>query len=235
MTACDDALRESPEYYDCPIINRLTFALLGGIMKPRFKSSWILAGLVAITAMFVDGRLATAGMSTGIYISKAGSTPIGDPSYEYLLEITVSATGADPLDAGGSVMVTNLTGISPGAPFYPAAGTTVPDWYGSVGTNSATFLYEGAPIDTTVTYSLGMFYVGPTVNNLSAPPTPVLGYTGNLNDGSPTNTGTVQVQYFATVPEPSSAILMFAGLGVITLIWVYDKRRRNRVSIAAAR
>lgn len=207
----------------------------GGTMNLRIKCTWILAGFAAMTAMLAgEGFVAAGTTSTGIIITKANSTPVNDPQYEYLFQITVFATPTDPLSNGSSLTITNLTGIVPGFPI--SAGSTVNGWYGTVGTQSATFIYfnQGAPpIEMTESYSLAEFFAGPV--NLSSPPTPIIGYTGSLDGGTVTNTGSVQVSYVpSAVPEPSSAILLFAACGTLSLIWLRSEQRRNHLRASTA-
>jgi hypothetical protein len=189
---------------------------------------WVVAGLSVTMAIFG----AEADVSAGIVITKAHSTPIGDPDYEYLLGITISASPNQPFYAGSYLQITGLIGIGLGDPADSVAGSTVADWMGVPGTNSVTFYYQSpssdpvAPtIETDVTYAFGAFYVGPTVQFAPSAigPEPLITYTGydNTPSGYVTNTGTITVTYVAgVIPEPSSIVLLMAGAGAIPLLWL---------------
>ena len=186
-------------------------------MKPRIKGSWT-AGLIAITAMLMIDQVAMAG---GIIINQANSTPVGDPIYEYYLQISIVATAAQPLLTGGYITISGFVDL---ASFAGAAEPN--DWSSSnLTSTSLRFTYLGSEVDTTINYPLGAFRYGPTIE-LNTPPTPTLTYTGYLDPNGPaSNSGTIVVTYVA--PEPSSAVLLFAGLGaVVPLFLVYRKRRQ---------
>ena len=201
-------------------------------MRSRKQNSCMLAALSALAIMSVGERRVAAATtsvgSSGIIIGTAHSTQVGDPQYEYLFQITVYATGNDQLTAGSTIMVDNLTGLA-----NPPSGTGSPqNWFGNVtGPDTVEYVYTGPTISNTVVYSLGQFYVGPTdLPPNSSPPTPLITYTGVL-DGV-TNTGNIQVTY--VVPEPSSAILLGAGIGALTLLWAQGRKRHHQVKKSTA-
>jgi hypothetical protein len=207
----------------------------GGHMRPRIKSAWVLSGLIATMAMGV-GHTTQGG--AGIVITKAHSTNVGDPYYDYLFAITINASTApgDGFTAGSEIVITGLTGISTSN--GSAANSTIPDWFSAVPASpivgEVIYAYTGPTITSDTNYSLGSFYVGPT-NQYSvnaSPPTPTIDFTGygpSPGGGAPPpvlNTGNIGVTFVpSSVPEPSSAILLFGGCGIVSLILVARKAR----------
>lgn len=121
--------------------------VLGGKMKLRNQSLWLLAGLAVMILMSVGERhavAATVGTGTGLTITGAKATPVGDPQYEYSFDVMVTASQADPFTSGSSVVITGLNGISPANPLT-AAGTSETGWLASFGVGTATFVYYTPP------------------------------------------------------------------------------------------
>ena len=148
-------------------------------MKLRIKGAWIVAGSVAMAAMFLGQSVAQAAATkSGIFINMASSTPVGDPIFEYNLQITVDATTSDQLITGGYITVSGFTNLA------SFAGAAEPNGWSSsldLGTDTVRFTYtDSTPITDTQAYALGAFRVGPTIE-LSSPPTPLLTYEAFLD------------------------------------------------------
>ena len=186
-------------------------------MKLRMNGSWLLAGVVAVTATLCEDMA-----SAGVVITKATSTPIGDPAGTYFYEYNFAFTVTGPWVNGDYITITGLTGIDPAnnnAYDIDTAVGTATGWLGSYGATNGvgyvTFDYltpgnpnPDIPANSSVTYALGLFYVGPAVvvdSSAPTPPplTPMITSTGYNFGGTVISTPQmVSVTYVATaVPE----------------------------------
>jgi hypothetical protein len=198
------------------------------------KRSWISAILLAGVAMlFGQDRVQAA----GITVSKAHSTPIGDPLFEYYFAIDITASQGDQFVTNSYITISNLDGIYkvPGV----SAGTLLDDWYGQVtGTGTVKFTYIGSGISTDVNFDVSNFFAGLTTTfPANDPPTPMINYTGTAptgNGGTETiSSGSVQVTYVASiVPEPSSLVLLVSGASLAPVIWFRRRYRKSPMSSA---
>jgi hypothetical protein len=209
----------------------------GGNSMRRTSGNWIPAGLAALGVLFAGGREAQAG---GIVITTATTEQTGDPTFKYIF--TVELLAGSTLNNGGFFTVYDLPGI-------PATAlTSAPNisWGASIQLTgidppglkppddpaiyNVTWQWNGSspifPPPTSDT-PLGTFVVGSTTE-LPSPPTPTLTYAYFLNDGPPATTGMNTIQ--VTVPEPSSVILMLAGVGALPLAWLHRRRLGRRVA-----
>jgi len=196
-------------------------------MKRRSKSLWIVAALIALAVMLAGNGTATA----GIAVTMAQSTPVGDPLFEYYLQITVDGT-TTPITTGDYLEVSGFTFLTS---FSGAA--TANDWSSSdLNTNpsdgSVIFTYTGtSSIDSKLVYPTGDFRVGPT-SDISTPPTPILIYTAFTSTGTVIDSGSIQVNF--VVPEPSSLLLLSVGLGTLTMILLRQGRRFSGLKASAS-
>ena len=203
-------------------------------MRLKNQSSWLLAGMAAMIVLTVSERRAVAASvstGTGLTITGEKATPIGDPQYEYSFDITVTASLADPFTSGSSVVITGLNGISPANPLT-AAGTSEPGWLASFGVGTATFVYYTPPpapanpsITMDTTFTSGAFYVGLATTD---DPATSISYTSYDAGGNMLTSGTVTV---TLVPEPSSAVLILAGAGAISLGWLGNRYRARSKAV----
>lgn len=106
----------------------------------RQIKSWWRAGLAVMTATVGMNQVAmAAGGGGGIIITQANSSQVGDPIYEYYLQISVVATAAEPLLTGGYILVSGFEDL---ASFAGAGEPT--DWSSSNLTpTSVRFTYLG--------------------------------------------------------------------------------------------
>jgi PEP-CTERM motif len=98
---------------------------------------------------------------------------------------------------------------------------------GFIGTDNpalynVTWQWNGAQINPMPNdMDLGRFTIGTTIE-LSSPPSVALVYVGSLDGVTASNQGIVLVN----VPEPSSVVLLLAGVGTLPVFWLRERRRR---------
>jgi hypothetical protein len=202
-------------------------------MTLQMKSLRILAGIAALAVLMASGGEAHA---KGIAISSGRTQQTGDPMFNYIFDIDLLA--GSTLETGGFITVydipfvpnpltsqpslswgaaTQLLGITPkGTP------TTDPD---DPNIFNVTWQWNGAPIinNSSSDLDLGIFTFGSTIE-LSAPPSVTLLFVGSLDGVNFSNQGLVAIN---VIPEPSSVVLLFAGVGTLPLFWLGERRRRG--------
>jgi hypothetical protein len=203
-------------------------------MKPRMNGSWILAGVAAFAVVLASEHEAHA--KGGIIVTTGTTQQTGDPTYEYIF--TVDLLPNSTLLNGGFFTIYDLPALT------ASALTSQPNisWGSSVqllgNTPSGTIVTDDPTIynvtwqwngmtsitnpDSTDLF-LGTFIVGSTTE-LTSPPSGTLVYVGSLDGSTASNQGTVTLS--PAVPEPSSVILLLAGIGMLPMLWVPRRQRR---------
>jgi len=181
-------------------------------------------------ALFASAQSVQAG---GITITSASTVQTGDPTYEYVFTAILPA--GNTLPTGGYVTIYDLPDLTAGAL------TSQPNinWGSSVqllgitptdavvndnpSVYNVTWQWNGSPLvaPDTNELSLGTFIVGNTVE-LSSPPSAVVVYIATADGVTVSNQGMLAIN----TPEPSSAILLLAGVGAIPLFWLRNRRNR---------
>jgi hypothetical protein len=201
-------------------------------MTLQMKSLRILAGTAALAVLMASGGEAHA---KGITISSGTTQQTGDPMFSYIFEIDLLA--GSTLDTGGFITVYDI-------PFVPNPLTSQPNlsWgaatkllgitpLGTPATDpddpnifNVTWQWNGAPItnDSSSDLDLGTFTFG-TTTELPSPPSVTLLFVGSLDGVNFSNQGLVAIN---VVPEPSSVVLLLAGVGTLPLFWLRERRRR---------
>jgi hypothetical protein len=197
------------------------------------KSLRILAGIAALAVLMASGGEAHA---RGIAIKSGMTQQTGDPMYNYIFEIDLLA--GSTLERGGFITVYDI-------PFVPNPLTSQPNisWGAATpllgitpqGTPSTdpdnpnifnvTWQWNGsAPIinSSSSDLDLGTFTFGTTIE-LSSPPSVTLLFVGSLDGVNFSNQGFVEIN---VIPEPSSVVLLLAGVGTLPLFWLGERRRR---------
>jgi hypothetical protein len=201
-------------------------------MTLQMKSLRILAGIAALVVLMASGGEAHA---KGITIASGTTQQTGDPMFSYIFEIDLLA--GSTLETGGFITVYDI-------PFVPNPLTSQPNlsWgaetlllgktpQGTPSTDpdnpnifNVTWQWNGAPIvnNSSSDLDLGIFTFGSTIE-LSAPPSVTLLFVGSLDGVNFSNQGLVAIN---VIPEPSSVVLLFAGVGTLPLFWLGERRRR---------
>ena len=202
-------------------------------MTLRMKGSWVLSGIIALSALAVDWRDAQAG---AIIAKKGVSTPIGDPMFDYHFEIDLA--GHSTLLNGGFITVYDIPFLQlPPLTSQPPVWGEVTQDIGITPLNSpahvdnpnitnVTWIYNGQTIDNTTGNDivLGIFTIGRTVN-LDSPPSPTLLFIGSLDGVNFSNSGFVTVN---AVPEPSSVALLLVGVSTLPMVCLRNKKLAAR-------
>jgi hypothetical protein len=204
-------------------------------MTLRMKGSWVLSGLVALTALAVPvGDTQAKGI-----VAKSGMTSqIGDPMFDYIFQIDLLPNST--LSNGGFITVYDVPFLQgPPLTSQPSLWGESAQDIGITPLNSPphmddptvpniTWIYNGAAIDnnTNTDMVLGSFVVGRT-GELASAPSPTLLFIGSLDGTDYSNMGFVTVN---AVPEPSSVALLLVGVSTLPLVWLRNKRRATRLS-----
>ena len=189
------------------------------------------AGSTALNSISISGGLVQG--------SGGGS---GDPPYIYVFDVYLTSGFISPGATGFSTFtVDGLVGIDSnslpsatqpdlshpynGEFWQPSAINTFSTGSSTPGFNYASDLswsYTGGPTVTTVGFFLGQFTIETDYQNYvtGTPPVPIgstLDFSYSLDGGGSgnTGTGTIVVQNGYPTPEPSSIILMLAGLPLL--------------------
>jgi hypothetical protein len=204
-------------------------------MTLRMKGSWVLSGIVALSALAVPAGDAQAG---AIIAKKGGTSQIGDPMFDYNFEIDLVANST--LSNRGFITIYDIPFlVGPPLTNQPSLwGESVQD-IGITPNNSPahtddpsvpniTWIYNGPAIDNNTGNDmvLGTFTIGRT-GELSSPPSATLLFIGSLDGTNYSNMGFVTVN---VVPEPSSVALLLVGVSALPLVWLRNKRRATRVN-----
>jgi hypothetical protein len=227
-------------------------------MAPRMKTWLMLAGLCWLTAMFVGEREAQAGTVGAITITGGYKPGGGDPPYDYIFDVTLNAPdlntpGKNTFSSGNYFSIEGLPGVDNASthnePFNPpsvqwAGGAlntvTTPDppasapfasdftWNFLGNTVYSATTPQGGPVGASI--PLGQFTVQSTYDFPAGvvpfPSGTVLSYTYTYN-GETLGSGTFPI-ISLSVPEPTSAILLAAGAGVLPAFWLRERRRRQK-------
>ncbi len=201
-------------------------------MTIRKKSPWVVAVAAAFAVVMASTSQAHA--KGGIGISSGMTQQTGDPMYNYLFEIDLFA--GSTLLTGGFITVYDI-------PDVPNPLTSQPNitWgaetlktgktpngamvFDDPNIYNVTWQWNGAPIvnNSASNLNLGTFTFGTTIE-LSSPPSETLLYVGSLDGVNASNQGSIMVN---AVPEPSSVILLLAGIGMVPVLWLRQRRRRQ--------
>lgn len=226
-------------------------------MALSMKRLLMLAGVCSLAIMFAGEHQAQAGIATVGKITVSGTykpvTP--DPQYLYDFKISLNAPVPNPNGVGtntfsfnDSITFNGLPGVTSGslssAPPTMGSPPTVA-WAAAIDdlhtappdSSNITWTFLGSQTYSASTPAgpadgppgpsifLGEFQVLTTAN-LSAVPFPDGGtVTFSYTIDGVTTPG--QFQIFA-VPEPSSVILLAAGVGLLPVFWLRDRRRRQK-------
>jgi hypothetical protein len=210
-------------------------------MSRRVRGVSILAGLAVLGATLTGAGKARAGpipvVGNGIIVVSGSTTQTGDPIYEYVFDVHLSA--GFTLETNGFFTIYDLPALPPGA-FDVAPNKSWTFSEQTVGmtpsggslpftddptVENATWAWRGASITapSTSDLDLGTFIVGSTTE-LPSPPVVLLWWLGTVDGGVPVTLGRVGVN----VPEPSAVILLVLGVGAIPLFGLRRRRERRR-------
>jgi hypothetical protein len=212
-------------------------------MSRRIRGAATLAGLAVLGAALAGGGTARAGpipvVSKGIIVVSGMTLQTGDPRYEYIFDVHLSA--GLTLQPGGFFTMFDLPALPPGAlnrapnidwgfseqtlGLVPPGNYTLP-FTDDPKIENATWEWHGIPMMAPATQDLdlGTFIVGSTTE-VPSPPMPLLNWLGTVDGGVPVTLGKVQV---TSIPEPSAVILLAMGVGAIPLLWLRRRRGRSR-------
>ena len=212
-------------------------------MRRSMKSRWILAGLCSLTAMFMGVRVAEAGSMSAITITGGYKPGGGDPPYVYTVDFTLNppaTPGTNTFTTNDFVEISGLPGVNSGSTVvgpttdFPSVAWSLPQYNtfdtpgGSapfasdvteffLGTKQYQATNPGSPID------LGTFVITSSFGGFTEQPLPTgfeVSYTFSVD-------GVIGSGFFIfNVPEPSSAILLASGAGLIPVILVVRRRRQ---------
>jgi len=200
------------------------------------KGTWILAVLAAFAVLISSGREAHA--KGGLVVTMGMTQQTGDPTYEYIFNAELLA--GSTLQNGGFFTIYDLPALTAGALTsqpnihwgasvqelgITPIGTVVSD---NPNIFNVTWQWNGASsivAPPTSDLLLGTFIVGSTTE-LTSPPSATVVYVGSLDGINASNQGTVSIN---SVPEPSSVILLLAGVGSLPLYWLRERRRRRQI------
>jgi hypothetical protein len=206
-------------------------------MNLRIRRTWTLVGLAALGALFTNCDNARAGSVVGIVIKSGGSHQAGDPTYNYYFDVELTA--GSTLLTGGYFTVYDLPGVMGSSPTQQPNSwndslqlvgltplNTIPPIPDDPAIWNVTWIYTGNPITgrSPEGTDLGTFVI--TTGELTYQPLPTLYYVATLDGINYTDQGTVKIN--AIVPEPSSVILLVAGVGILPLLRLSQQQRRRR-------
>jgi hypothetical protein len=213
-------------------------------MTLRMKCSWVLSGMVALSALAAPVGDAQAG---GIVAKSGMTSQIGDPMFDYNFQIDLLPQST--LSVGGFITIYDIPSLNgPPLTSQPSVwGESVQDTgitpAGSPPLNkpplvddptvpNITWIYDGkTPLvnNTDKDVDLGIFTIGRT-GELALAPSPTLLFIGSLDGINFSNLGFVEVN---AVPEPSSVALLLVGVSTLPLVWLRNKRRATRLGRVA--
>ena len=205
-------------------------------MKTRPKKNWLGVAIAVLGITLAGGMEACA---SGIVI-KIGQQPGGgDPPYDYIIQVYL-----DPgygVDYGNSFTVENLVGVTSSS--FTQEPNNVPagiSWSPELTQTNTAYPYASdvqwyftgtTPYNNTGSGDLylGQFAVETTVS-FTSPPYPngtLINYDWSIvdNNGNP-STGSGQAPIVTLgVPEPTSALLLLCGAGILPLLALRRRRR----------
>jgi hypothetical protein len=214
-------------------------------MTLRMNNSWVLCGIVALSALAVDG----SGAQAGAIIAKNGmTTPVGDPMFDYVVHLDLTARSI--LSTGGFITIYDFPFLVNPLTSQPAQWSDTiqnvgshPDGTDPVGSPphtdnplipNVTWIYNGPTIknSTDADIPLGSgtdfnFIIGHT-EELNAPPSPTLLFIGSLDGTNFSNLGFVT---FNAVPEPSSVALLLVGVSTLPLVCLRNQKRATDLAV----
>ena len=226
-------------------------------MAPRMKRLLMLAGFCSLAAMFVGEGETLAASSAGAITIIGGYKPGGgDPPFDYIFDVFLNAPGintpgTNTFMAGDSFTVDGLPGVDsnsfhnepfnpPGVAWAGGALNTVPtpqppgsapfasdfSWQLTGTTVYTASTPQGGPVGSSVL--LGVFTVESSYDFpngvLPFPDGTLVNFTFTADGGG---TGQFPIMNLS-VPEPSSAILLATGAGVLPMFWLRERRRRQK-------
>jgi PEP-CTERM motif len=212
-------------------------------MIPRMKYARILAGMGALIAV----------LSTGIEVYAAGSVikvtggykpGTGDPPFDYIFQAFLEPPPNPPggmnfIASTDFFTITGLTGVTSGSLTSQPGNGPATVWQPTPGADSVTWTFFGNQniVATTQEIPLGQFVVETTTSYpLTAPPIAagtIIDYFFSYDGGTATGTGEFPLTNLS-VPEPSSIIMLLAGVGALPVFLIRERKRRQRRSLQPA-
>lgn len=210
----------------------------GQHMKAQMRRSWVLTGVAAFAVVMASGGKVHA--KGGIVATMGMTSQTGDPMFDYIFQIDLLPQST--LSVGGFITIYDIPSLNgPPLTSQPSVwGESVQDTgitpVGSPPLNkppliddpnvpNITWIYNGkTPLvnNTDNDVDLGIFTIGRT-GELASAPSPTLLFIGSLDGTNYSNMGFVVVN---AVPEPSSVVLLLAGVGTVPVFWLRERRRR---------
>ena len=206
-------------------------------MTLRMRGSWVLSGIIALSALAVP----MADAQAGAILAKTGMTAqVGDPMFDYIFEIDLQANST--LSNGGFITIYDIpflvgTPLTSQPTLWGASAqdigitplNTPPNLVDNPTVPNITWIYNGPTLvnSTNSDMDLGDFIIGRT-GELDSPPSATLLFIGSLDGINYSNNGFVTVN---VIPEPSSMALLLVGVSTLPLVWIRNKRRAACVKI----
>ena len=212
-------------------------------MTPRMKCAQILAGLVAMVATLSSGIEVYAAGSV-IKVTGGYKPGTGDPPFDFIFQAFLEPPpnppgGTNFIASGDFFTITGLTGVTSGSLTAQPGNGPGTIWQPSPATDSVTWTFFGNQniVATTNEIPLGQFTVETTesfpINNPPITAGTIIHYFFSYDGGTATGTGSFPLTNLS-VPEPSSIVMLLAGVGALPVFLVRQRRRRQRLSLQPA-
>ena len=221
---------------------------MGLDMTRGINRSSFLAAVAVFGAMVAGGSAASAGTTGVVVTGSGGFVPHTDPQAYYEFSVTLAA--GYEFKPGDFFKVEGLLGVTPYiSPAQPGSQTIQPSPFGSpaitvtsisggIDTSSAEWenplTIAGSPgitLGGSGATFLGDFYIYTTQSISSLPEyVTVVAQSHNASGQVYTQTDSIMI---ASVPEPSSFLLLLAGMGLIPVVMYRGRRGAARLSRAS--